>query len=219
MGRKIGKKVVMTPEIQQAKFNLSDSFTSLLLGVVVVVAAIVLFFSFIRGSKQEVTTQPTKLPAEKISQELEKTNKEEIDKKTEDSKFLYTVVEGDTLWSISEKYYNSGFDWQKIAKANNITDPVNLEKGTKLTIPGADSNILATNTSVAEEKSAKQQGETKGESNAISGDSYTIKHGDDLWDIAIRAYGDGYKWVDIARANNLANPNLIHADNVLKLPR
>lgn len=227
MARKPEKKVVITPKIQQAKFNLSDSFTSLLLGVVVVIAAIVLFFSFVRGDKQEIVTPPASLPAEKISQELGKTNKDEVKENIEESKSLYTVAEGDTLWSISEKYYNSGFDWQKIAKANSITNPVNLEKGTKLSIPGAQNaqstvnagtQILATNT-VAEEKLAKPQGETKGGSNAISGDSYKIVRGDDLWDIAVRAYGDGYKWTEIAKANNLSNPDLIHADNVLKLPR
>lgn len=219
MARKPEKKVIDPLVVPQTQFSLSDSFTSLLLGVVVVVAAIILFFSFIRGGKQEVTTPPTTLPAEKISKELEKTNKEEESKKTEDSKSLYTVVEGDTLWSISEKYYNSGFDWQKIAKANNITDPANLEKGTKLTIPGGDGKILATNTSVAEEKAVIAPNNTKGGSSAISGNTYTVVRGDDLWDIAVRAYGDGYKWVDIAKANNLTNPDLIHADNVLKLPR
>lgn len=43
--------------------------------------------------------------------------------------------------------------------------------------------------------------------------------GDHLWGIAVRAYGDGYKWVEIARENNLVNPNLIHPGNVLSLPR
>jgi nucleoid-associated protein YgaU len=43
--------------------------------------------------------------------------------------------------------------------------------------------------------------------------------GDSLWKIAVRAYGDGYKWVSIAKANKLVNPNLIHSGNVLTLPR
>ncbi|PIZ97158.1 MAG: lectin, partial [Candidatus Levybacteria bacterium CG_4_10_14_0_2_um_filter_35_8] len=37
--------------------------------------------------------------------------------------------------------------------------------------------------------------------------------------IAVRAYGDGYRWVDIARANGLENPDLIFSGNVLKIPR
>jgi nucleoid-associated protein YgaU len=40
-----------------------------------------------------------------------------------------------------------------------------------------------------------------------------------LWTIAVRAYGDGYKWTEIAKANKLVNPNLIHPGNVFVLPR
>lgn len=53
----------------------------------------------------------------------------------------------------------------------------------------------------------------------ITGKTYKIAHGDDLWEIAVRAYGDGYRWVDIASANKLENPDIIHSDNVLTIPR
>lgn len=53
----------------------------------------------------------------------------------------------------------------------------------------------------------------------ISGRTYTVVRGDNLWNIAVRAYGDGYRWVDIARENKLANPDLIHSGNKFTLPR
>jgi len=59
----------------------------------------------------------------------------------------------------------------------------------------------------------------EGEDNALTGDTYTVETGDSLWIIAERAYGDGNKWVDIASANDLANPNIIHRGNNLVLPR
>ncbi|HUV71729.1 MAG TPA: LysM peptidoglycan-binding domain-containing protein [Clostridia bacterium] len=43
--------------------------------------------------------------------------------------------------------------------------------------------------------------------------------GDTLWDISVRAYQDGYRWVEIAEANNLSNPNIIHPGNALTIPR
>ena len=45
----------------------------------------------------------------------EPNNKEEITK--------YIVQKGDTLWSISKKYYNDGRKYTKIAKENNIKKP------------------------------------------------------------------------------------------------
>jgi len=56
-------------------------------------------------------------------------------------------------------------------------------------------------------------------SESIDGDKYTVQKGDTLWEISVRAYGDGYKWVEIAEANDLANPDLIHRGNEFVLPR
>jgi nucleoid-associated protein YgaU len=48
--------------------------------------------------------------------------------------------------------------------------------------------------------------------------TYTVKAGDDLWDVAVAVYKDGYRWSEIAKANNLTNPNVIHSGNVLNIP-
>ncbi len=48
---------------------------------------------------------------------------------------------------------------------------------------------------------------------------YIVKRGDYLWKIAQEEYGDGYKWVEIAKANHLTNPNLLFKGQKLVLPR
>ncbi len=48
--------------------------------------------------------------------------------------------------------------------------------------------------------------------------TYQVVKGDTLWSIAIKVYGDGYRWPEIAKANKLQNPNLIHSGNIFVIP-
>ena len=47
--------------------------------------------------------------------------------------------------------------------------------------------------------------------------SYQVKKGDTLWNIAKKELGAGNKYQDIAKLNNLSNPNLIYPGQILKL--
>lgn len=53
----------------------------------------------------------------------------------------------------------------------------------------------------------------------ITWETYTVKQGDNIRGIALQVYGDANAWVKIVQANNLKNPNSIHAGNVLRIPR
>ena len=47
----------------------------------------------------------------------------------------YTVVSGDTLWAISERFYGDGSKYQVIADASGISNPDLIYPGQVLTIP------------------------------------------------------------------------------------
>jgi nucleoid-associated protein YgaU len=47
----------------------------------------------------------------------------------------YTVVSGDTLWAISERFYGDGSKYQVIADASGIPNPDLIHPGQVLTIP------------------------------------------------------------------------------------
>lgn len=47
----------------------------------------------------------------------------------------YTVVSGDTLWAISERFYGDGNRYREIASANGIANPDLINVGQVLTIP------------------------------------------------------------------------------------
>jgi nucleoid-associated protein YgaU len=109
---------------------------------------------------------------------------------------------------IAEKYYGSGYNWVDIAKENQLVSPNLITIGQVLIIPKAAPIIVS--------------GATKTPVNqVILGSEYTVVKGDSLWKIAVRAYGDGYRWPEIWQANKdkIANPGLIEIDTVLTLPR
>jgi nucleoid-associated protein YgaU len=172
-----------------------ESYTSLFLGAVVVVVALVLAFSFIRSRNLLNNGQ---------TQSTSTVSKEQAAKMQPKT---YTVKSGDYLWSIAEKIYGSGYNWVDLAKANNLENPGVLYAGTKLVVPDVAPKMVTVQANPTQIQ------------NPISGSTYTVVKGDFLWDIAVRAYGDGYQWVKIANANNLVNPNMIFSGNVLQLPR
>lgn len=128
----------------------------------------------------------------------------------------HTVAKGENLWQISVKYYGDGFKWVDIATENKLSNASVIEVGQELTIPDLEAeNIEAT----ANIENAEKVTPAPEVANAITTATYEVVKGDSLWKIAVRAYGDGYKWVEIAKENKIVNPNIIFTGNVLVLPR
>jgi len=178
----------------RARFDSTDSLVSLALGLAVVLVIGMTVINYFKTKTQVATS----------------TTKQEQEAKANGATTLpakHTVKDGDTLWSISETYYKSGYNWVDIVKANNLANSNLIDTGQTLTIPTVTPIVAQTGSVSSAATSIAPKDKT-----------YTVVPGDDLWDIAVKQYGNGYRWVDIAKTNNLSNPDLIHAGNVLQLP-
>ncbi|MBI2010244.1 MAG: LysM peptidoglycan-binding domain-containing protein [Candidatus Chisholmbacteria bacterium] len=191
--------------LKQLKLN--ESTVSMFLGALVVIVVGILIYNYFTSVDQG--TPEILEPAEETVQLVE-----------EDGKFVpsnlptkHTVAAGEHLWSIAERYFESGYNWVDIARENKLARPDMVTVGQELTIPRAAVIRPPSEAQVAEPLAPA--------ANTISGTSYTVVKGDNLWSIAVRAYQDGYKWPEIAKANSetVTNPNLIEVGMVLKLPR
>ncbi|RJQ38933.1 LysM peptidoglycan-binding domain-containing protein [Candidatus Microgenomates bacterium] len=183
------------------QIKLGESYASLLLGIFVVIVASILIVTFVKNRaaenagqiKQEIAAQSTQVKQDNTT---------------------YVVAQGDTLWDISDKVYKSGYNWTDIAKANNLENPDVVTAGTKLVLPVKVESKVEQKLVFAE---TPKDGAS--DSKSITQTNYVVQTGDDLWDIAVRSYGDGFRWTDIAKANNLSDPDLIHAGNNLIIPK
>ena len=111
---------------------------------------------------------------------------------TTENTIVYTVKRGDTLSQIALRY---GTTVNQIVALNNIKNPNLIYPGERFTI--------YTN--------------SKGESgqNACGKIAYKIRYGDTLSEIAL-AYNSSVS--EIARLNNITNPNLIYAGRTILIP-
>ena len=105
----------------------------------------------------------------------------------------YTVKSGDCLSTIGSKL---GVNWRDIANINGISSPYIIYVGQVLKVPGGNVNT------------------NPAPSNNSNSTTYTVKSGDTLSGIAAK-FGTTYQ--KIAADNGIANPNIIHPGQVLKI--
>lgn len=189
----------ITPE--PSKF---ESTASTILGIVVVVVVGVLLFNYFRGSSPFSKLGKTESESSLSTKTLETAEEGKSVGGQTSLPAKYTVQANDNLWQISLKFYGTGYNWVDISRENNLKSPNIISVNQELTIPNVPAKIAI--------KTASKEG-------TITGNSYTVVKGDNLWKISVRAYQDGFKWSEIAKANHLTNPNVIHAGSELIIPR
>lgn len=197
--------------------KLQESTISMLFGIASILVIGVIAIRYVTTTQKEVVVPPVAI---------------------EDVNALpstHVVTDGESLWSIAEKYYGTGYNWVDIKEANNIDNPDSIADGQELAIPQVTPRNLALETNENEPELTQTEVEptptespftdlsivSKAESSDIeniSQEEYVISEGDSLWKLAERYYSDGNRWVDIAEANNIENPSLLTSNQKLMIP-
>lgn len=176
------------------RLNNPDSLVSLFLGIAVVIVIGVMMVNYIRGKQA-----PSKLAEVPQAAEQNATGSAAMGT-------TYTVKAGETLWSIAASTIGSGYNWVDIQEANKLVDANSIEVGQKLAIPKVARREPGQIANASVEVKRPENGK------------YTVQTGDSLWNISVNTYGTGFRWTEIAQANNLVNPDLIYTGTVLQLP-
>jgi LysM repeat protein len=123
----------------------------------------------------------SKMPeiADEVNKRLNSNYKEPV---LEDKEIIYEVKSGDTLAKIAKRYNTT---YQHLQKINNISNPNLIRVGQKLKI------------NVKEEAEKTESYYT-----------YDVKIGDSLWAISKKELGDGNRYKDIMKWNNLKSTTI-----------
>lgn len=203
---------------------ITEKYGSTILGFIVVLIIGLFLFNVFRGDEDKNDTGTVGDSSETSEDGTTEEGTTTIDEK---GNRVHVVAQGETLWSIAEEEYQSGYNWTDIAKANNLTDADHIEGGQELIIPevtpmpptAAESGKGGIQTDPEPTAQAKPEPTKEAAGQTSDATSYTVQYGDNLWNIAVKMYNDGYQWTKIAQANDLTNPDIIHAGNTLTIPR
>lgn len=125
----------------------------------------------------------------------------------------HVVQRGETLRAIADRY---GITWQEIADRNNIANPNRILVGQQLVI--MTSSGVSANTSadpVVAVPPPSEQPTTTTTPTTATPQTHVVQPGEYLSSIA-RRYG--ISWTDIARANNIVDPNRVLVGQSLIIP-
>lgn len=118
----------------------------------------------------------------------------------------YVVQEGDTLSTISQRFYGTARNYLLIMQANNIEDARALRVGQRLVIPET-SNVVPT-----PGRESDEPGLGPGERR------YVVREGDTLSDIASRELGGSQYYQLLMKRNNIRDEFLLRAGQTIILP-
>lgn len=179
--------------------RLTSNTFNLALGIIIVASAILILSSLFKGNQ----------PAPAISRLTNfLTGQKTVTTPPADVN-SYKVRQGDNLWKIAQEKYGSGFNAYDIARANKLENPNDLKANQVLKLPTVTPK---------ESTTGEIGGAVMTEKKPAGVTTYKVQEGDCLWNIAMKVYGNPYKWTQLAQANDIPNPDLIYAGTVLRVP-
>jgi nucleoid-associated protein YgaU len=125
----------------------------------------------------------------------------------------HKIVEGDSMWSLAEDYYDNGGLWQRIAEANPEVDPSRLKLGQMLVIPPKEGPV-------ADAQPEPTRPADASPAPRVRKHEWVVERGDSLSSIARNLLGDVGRWREIYELNKdrIENPDVLTPGLVLRIP-
>jgi nucleoid-associated protein YgaU len=124
----------------------NQSYLNLILGGLIIVVLGVLVYNYFNK------------PTSDLGSSMETQNEQiQGDVAKESLPGEYTIKEGDTLFTIAQKYYDDGYKYTEIVKANQMANENQVEVGQKITIPKLDMPTTSMTPSASPEASMSPQ--------------------------------------------------------------
>ncbi len=115
----------------------SQSYSNLILGLIIVLIIGILLLNYFKRTQSELGGSD-----QTETQQTQQTG----DAAPENLPGKYTIKQGDTLFSIAEKYYKDGYQYPKIVEANSLVSENAIEVGQTITIPKLETTPSPTQT-------------------------------------------------------------------------
>lgn len=138
---------------------------------------------------------------------------------------FFDGVTPDSALAMLKSWQDSGDPVRLIISSTDINDAFLIEDVSETLREGDGDTALAL--SLREYKFSSELTPQSGEVSAemtqvriderVEPDTWTVKKGDTLWDIACNLYGDGLRWREIAEKNGITNPRTLQIGRVLVL--